>query len=94
MVSKMEEPVKMDRQGRLVLPARIRHSLGLEEGGRLHIRLDGPRVIIEPAHEEIEKNVDEWKETTLRLKSRAFTEDVEEGWKWMSREYARRKLGL
>ena len=90
----MEETIRVDRQGRLVLPSRIRESLGLKEGATLLIRLDGSRVILEPAFEDLTKRVDEWKNTALRPSGEAFTEEVEESWKWMSREYARRKLGL
>ncbi len=80
MVSYMEETVKIDSKGRLVLPA--------------HIRLDDPRVITESTFQDIDKKVEKWKETALRLKSKALTEDVEEEWKWMSREYAKRKLSV
>ena len=61
---------------------------------RILIRLDGSKVILMPAFEDLTKRVDEWKNTALRPGGEAFTEEVEESWKWMSREYARRKLGL
>lgn len=84
----------VDRQGRLVLPASIRENLGLTGGGRVSVRLDGSKVIIEPVFEDLEEGVKMWKESTLRLSVEPFTEDIEDSWKWMSREYARRKLGL
>lgn len=94
MVHLMEETIKVDRQGRLVLPSRIRKTLGLKDGGRIFIRVNGSRVVLEPAFEDLDNRVMEWKEVALGLKPEAFTEDVEESWKWMSLEYARRKLGL
>lgn len=94
MVNRMEEIVRVDRQGRLVLPSHIRKSLGLKDGGSIFIRVDGSRAVLEPAFQDLSESVNEWKEATLRLKSKAFAEKVEESWKWMSREYARRKLGL
>jgi len=39
----MEEGTLMDKQGRIVLPARIRRAIGMEEGGKLLVRLDGAR---------------------------------------------------
>jgi len=94
MVRRMEETIKVDRQGRLVLPSHVRKTLGLKDGGRIFIRVNGSRVVLEPAFEDLSERVAEWEEATLRLKSEAFTEEVEESWKWMSHEYARRKLGL
>lgn len=39
--------VSLGRQGRLVIPATLRRSLGLEEGDRLVARQDGDRLVIE-----------------------------------------------
>jgi len=94
MVKSMENAVTIDRQGRLVLPSHIREVLGLKEGGHVSIRLDGFRVILEPMSKDLEVKVQEWANLALSLRVEAFTEEFRESWKWMSREYARRKLGL
>ncbi|MCP9809264.1 AbrB/MazE/SpoVT family DNA-binding domain-containing protein [Cyanobium sp. HWJ4-Hawea] len=39
--------VSLGRQGRLVIPAALRRSLGLEEGDRLVARQDANRLVIE-----------------------------------------------
>jgi AbrB family looped-hinge helix DNA binding protein len=39
--------VSLGRQGRLVIPASLRRSLGLEEGDRLVARQDANRLVIE-----------------------------------------------
>ena len=39
--------VSLGRQGRLVIPALLRRSLGLEEGDRLVARQDANRLVIE-----------------------------------------------
>jgi len=90
----MEETVSVDKQGRLVLPSQIRKSLGLKDGGTIFIRLDGSKAVLEPILQDLNASVNEWKEASLKLKSEAFTEKIDESWKWMNREYARRKLGL
>ncbi|MBS7644125.1 AbrB/MazE/SpoVT family DNA-binding domain-containing protein [Candidatus Bathyarchaeota archaeon] len=90
----MEDAVTVDKQGRLVLPSHIREVLGLKEGGHVSIRLDGSRIILEPVSKDLNEKVREWASFALSLKAEAFTEELKEGWKWMSREYARRKLGL
>jgi len=90
----MENTTTVDRQGRLVLPANLREALGLKEGGRITVRLDGTRAIIEVAPRDVKENVKKWEDLTQSLKAEAFTEEPDESWKWMSRDYARRKLGL
>jgi len=94
MVYIMEETTKVDKQGRLVLPSRIREALDLKEGGSVTLRLDGSRVVIEPVFEELGKRANDWKRMALSLKVQPLTERVEDSWKWMSREFVRRKLGL
>lgn len=94
MVINLDFSTNVDKQGRLVLPSFIREALGLKEGGRVKIRLDGHRVILEPEPVNFRERVEEWASSALALKAEAFTEEYEGSWKWMSREYARKKLGL
>ena len=77
-----------------MLPSHVREALGLRDGGHMALRLDGSRIILEPASKGLEERVREWASLALSLKAEAFTGEPEEGWKWMSHEYARRKLGL
>ncbi|MFO7629779.1 MAG: AbrB/MazE/SpoVT family DNA-binding domain-containing protein [Prochlorococcaceae cyanobacterium] len=39
--------VSLGRQGRLVIPAQLRRSLGLEEGDRLVARQEADRLVLE-----------------------------------------------
>jgi AbrB family looped-hinge helix DNA binding protein len=94
MVKKVEDAIKVDKQGRLVLPSHIREAFGIKQGGQLTIRIDGSKAIIEPVKQDVKKKVQEWEKLSRNLKAEAFTEETNESWKWMSREYARRKLGL
>ena len=43
----MDAMVVIGRQGRLVVPAEMRETLGLVPGDRLHVRLTGSRLVIE-----------------------------------------------
>ncbi len=38
--------VKLDKQGRVLIPAEIREQLGLEPGGTLLMRVEGERLIL------------------------------------------------
>jgi len=77
----------------MVLPATIRERLKLKEGGEVIVRLDGFRVVIRPVSRKLEEDVRDWRELVWSLHAAPFTEEVEDSWKWMSREYAKRKLG-
>jgi AbrB family looped-hinge helix DNA binding protein len=94
MEEKMEKPTYIDKQGRLILPSHIREALDLKAGVEMTIRLDGSRIIIEPISKDVKTKVREWEDLTKSLRTEVFTEETDESWKWMSSEYARRKLGL
>lgn len=48
-------PVQVGAKGRVVLPAAIRHALGLEEGSELLARLDGDAIVLEPRTAAVER---------------------------------------
>jgi bifunctional DNA-binding transcriptional regulator/antitoxin component of YhaV-PrlF toxin-antitoxin module len=94
MVRMMDGEITIDRQGRLVMPSHLLEALGVKDGGQISIRLDGPRLILEPAPKYTKERVDEWAKLARDTYAEANTEETGESWKWMSREYVRRKLGL
>lgn len=49
--------------------------------------------MIEPVAKDLEEKVWRWVGTVLSLRAEPFPGEVEETWKWVSREYAERKLG-
>ena len=94
MATIMEEAVKIDKHGRLVLPARIRRTMGLEDGGTVVLRLDGRKVIMETSPGVSEEKIRRIAETVLSNHAQMMTEVDEQTSKWFTPEYARRKLGL
>lgn len=43
----MDATLVLGKQGRLVIPAAMRASLGLVEGERLHVHLSGSKLVLE-----------------------------------------------
>lgn len=54
-VASSEKLVSLGPQGRLVVPARFRRELGLEEGSTLAVTSDGRRLILEPRAEVLRR---------------------------------------
>ena len=50
-----ERLVNLGPQGRLVVPAKFRRDLGLEEGTTLAVSTDGRRLILEPRREVLRR---------------------------------------
>jgi len=88
------EYVKIDAQGRLVIPARLRKLLGIVGETEALVRVEGRRIVIEPVSRDLEARVRKWVEAALNSKAEPFSGEVGESWKWVSAEYAGRKLGL
>lgn len=94
MVKNVEEILNVDEQGRIVIPAHIRKAVGIRGGGKLLVRREGSKIVLEPYPENLSKRVEEWANLARNIKAEIFSETSEESWKWLSREYAERKLGL
>ncbi len=97
MVDEEEATAIVDEQGRMVLPASLREKLGIKKGGKVNIRSeDSYRIVIERrTNENVEARVRNWVELALGEVStidRRNKKPISK--KWMSSEYARRKLGL
>ena len=82
--------VKIDKSGRVVLPARLRRAAGLREGRAVAIAYPGRIVIYQPRVSE--KEIEEWysKMRQMVLEVREVGGEV----KWVDEEYVWRKLGL
>lgn len=91
---KMEEALSVDEQGRVVLPAYIRKAMGIRGRCKLLIRREGSKIVLEPFPENLSRSVEEWANLARTTRAEIFSETVEDSWKWMSLEYARRKLSL
>jgi len=94
MVYSVDESVSVDKQGRLVVPAQLRQSLGIKEGGRVKIYQDGKKIVLEPINEDVERNVKEWSRKAKSMATSMNTEESKPSGKWLSDEYAKKKLGL
>ena len=89
----MEGIVKVDKQGRIILPKDVRRAVGIEEGMKMVCRVVGSRIILEKfSMENIRKAFAELEEIAPSLE--LDTVKVEEGDKYVDREYALRKIGV
>jgi len=93
-VSYMEQyRVKMDKQGRIIIPSKVRKLLGLEPDSEFLLDIRNNTIILEPVRNNMDQIIDEWYEKMLNMKVRT------KGFEsipsiWMSENYVKRKLGL
>jgi len=96
MGSKMASIIKIDNQGRIVIPAEIRHQLKLEADTEVELSMVGNELVIKKVNSSLESDVHQWKEELARTKIPAGVTVLDEGEsdKWMDEEYVEKKLGL
>jgi bifunctional DNA-binding transcriptional regulator/antitoxin component of YhaV-PrlF toxin-antitoxin module len=92
VVIKMPYVVRVDRQGRLVLPIEIRRSLGVVQGGSIILREKNNRIFID-INGELEKKVDQWKEKLKNMNIEVKALELRES-KWVNEDWMRKKLGI
>ena len=89
----MEATIKVDRQGRMVLPRDIRRALGIDGDTEIVCRVVGNKVILERfSIESIQKAFADLEEIAPSLE--VDTVKVEGEDKYVDSEYALRKIGL
>jgi len=93
MVIYVEAFVKVDKQGRMVLPKDVRKALGIEDEAEVVCRVIGNKVILERfSIESIRRAFAELEEIIPSLE--VDTVKVEGEDRYVDREYALRKIGL
>ena len=93
MVIIMESILKIDNQGRTVLPKEIRQALGIDGNTEIVCRVIGNRIILEKfSLDSIHKAFAELEELAPSLD--LDTVEIEGEDKYIDREYALRKIGL
>ena len=89
----MERIVKVDKQGRMILPKDIRRPLGIEGETEMVCRVVGNKIILEKfSVEAVHKAFAELEEIAPSLE--LDTVKVEGEDKYVDREYALRKIGI
>ena len=89
----VEAIIKIDKQGRIVLPKDIRKALGIEGEAVMVCRVVGNKVILERfSIESIQRAFAELEEVAPSLE--LDTVKVEGEDKYVDREYALRKIGI
>ena len=96
MVNQMTDTIKLDKQGRIIIPIEIREKLNLHEA-ELKINVIGKKIIIEPFNADLEQEVSDWESYLKSNEIKPFKielSDEENESKWFSEGYAKQKLGL
>ena len=93
MVIYVEAFVKVDKQGRMVLPKDVRKALGIEDEAEVVCRVIGNKVILERfSIESIRRAFAELEEIIPSLEVNTVKVEGED--RYVDREYALRKIGL
>jgi AbrB family looped-hinge helix DNA binding protein len=53
--TKAADAITMGRQGRIVIPSRVRRALLLDEGDKLSFRVEDKRLVLVPQRHEVER---------------------------------------
>ena len=87
--------VRIDKQGRIVIPSEVRKQFGLHPGSKTRLTFSENKLILTLEDADLKKQVDTWYSQMLENQAQAFTatEEFPES-KWMSEEYGKRKAGL
>ena len=72
MVKVVEETLNVDERGRVVIPSHIRKAVGIRGRGKLLVKRDGSKIILEPYPEDLNKNVERWANLLEALGQRFF----------------------
>ncbi len=91
----MEYEVSVDRQGRMTIPAPLRRLLNLDGGGRVVVSYENGVLVIRVVDRDLKKRVRKWVGEVLSVSPKPLIEEYEGDStdRWVSVEYARRKLG-
>jgi AbrB family looped-hinge helix DNA binding protein len=93
MAVNMEATIKIDKQGRTVLPKDVRKALGIDRETEMVCRVVGNKVILEKfSIDSIRKAFADLEEIAPSLE--LDTVKVEGEDKYVDREYALRKIGI
>lgn len=93
VVIKMPNTIKVDKQGRMVLPVEVRRALGVVQGGSIVLKKKNSRIFIDAGGGELEKNAKLWKEKLKSTHVEAKGFEAGES-KWLSEDWAKKKLGI
>lgn len=95
MVINVAIEVKIDKQGRLIIPAEFRKKMNLNDESQIEMILVADQIILRKKESVNEKKIEKWKKELKELNLKANTEENEEpSKKWLSEDYVRNKLGF
>ena len=85
--------VRIDKQGRIVIPSEVRKILNLQPNTELLLNVRDKKIVLEVVEKDLEKVVDDWFKKMLEIKVEAKGFSLKPGF-WMSEDYVKRKIGV
>lgn len=93
MVKIMEFILRVDKQGRIVIPRDVRRILGINEKTEIICRIVGEKIVLEKFSSDfIYRAFNDLEEIAPSLDFDSVSVELED--KYLDREYALRKIGL
>jgi AbrB family looped-hinge helix DNA binding protein len=88
--------IKIDSQGRILIPAEFRRKLELETECEVGLTIIGNEIVIKKVNTDLKAKVKQWKQDLMKMSIPigVTSENDIVADKWMDIEYAERKLGL
>ncbi|MHA1144804.1 MAG: AbrB/MazE/SpoVT family DNA-binding domain-containing protein [Candidatus Helarchaeota archaeon] len=92
----MANTVKVDKQGRILVPAEIRRKMGLNSDSEVQLKIIGNELVIRKISSDLRADVERWKQDLLKFPVHidVVPEGKETDDKWIGKNYAERKLGI
>ncbi len=87
--------LKIDPQGRLLIPVEVRRKIGLQPESEVKLTLVGNQLVIFPINLDLEEQVRSWRTDLEGMRvsvGKVTFPDRDE--QWMDEDYARRKMGI
>ena len=95
MVKNVAYTTKIDKQGRIIIPAELRKKMNLKEESEIELEIYANRLFLSKKVQITPKLLDKWKNSLLSHQILPQSEDnSKDENKWYGDDYSARKIGF